>query len=327
MTEPHRDADGRPMYYSQRGCDCEYCVAERQRVRDCRAYRRRIEQGSSDPYPSAEQRVAAQAKIRRMNEAGRSCQTIALLLGYSAQQRGGNSAIVHLLASDMAAYRMTWKRYHRIMALDETSAPLGMNDSRRCGRYVRPIGVVRRLQALYAMGYSFAWMGEQIGGTKHLGIFAADPSKKITVQMADDITKLYAKYENGRVEETTPAVRIRLRAVKLGYAPPAAWDDIDNPEAFPQWTGRCGEAAGAQQHRRAGTRLCDPCRRAELDAQAARRRERNGGVKRPQGRPKSPCGTHAAYVRHCDEGTEPCRACRDANNAYKASRKKELQGA
>lgn len=39
-------------------------------------------------------------------------------------------------------------------------------------------------------------------------------------------------------------------------------DTIDDPAAFPDWTGQCGTAAGYSAHSRHHVPYCDPCRRA-----------------------------------------------------------------
>jgi len=62
------------------------------------------------------------------------------------------------------------------------------------------------------------------------------------------------------------------RAAREGWAPPAAWDGIDmnDPDAFPDFTGHCGTLKGHRLHETCGIPICDPCR----DAKAADSRER-----------------------------------------------------
>jgi len=66
--------------------------------------------------------------------------------------------------------------------------------------------------------------------------------------------------------------RARRYAAERRWAPPQAWDDdtIDNPDAFPDWTGQCGTPQGVGAHRRAGIPACDPCRRARNEARHAK---------------------------------------------------------
>lgn len=73
------------------------------------------------------------------------------------------------------------------------------------------------------------------------------------------------------------------RAVREGWAPPAAWDGIDmsDPSAFPDFTGRCGTAEGAGLHyRHRVLPVCGPCRGAAVVAkhERAEARAATGGV-------------------------------------------------
>lgn len=67
----------------------------------------------------------------------------------------------------------------------------------------------------------------------------------------------------------------------------------------------CGDAAGYQRHRRAGTTPCKACSAAEREraAQAAARRE------------PAECGTRSGYQRHRRDGQEACDPCKAANAA------------
>lgn len=65
----------------------------------------------------------------------------------------------------------------------------------------------------------------------------------------------------------------RNRALRQGWAPPAAWDGIDmsDPNAFPDFTGHCGTTKGYQAHRTTGIPRCQPCKNAEAAASAERK--------------------------------------------------------
>lgn len=63
---------------------------------------------------------------------------------------------------------------------------------------------------------------------------------------------------------TGNSVRSLNRAVREGWAPPAAWDadTIDDPTAVPDWTGFCGTDRGWWLHRLEGIPGCQPCEQA-----------------------------------------------------------------
>ena len=53
-------------------------------------------------------------------------------------------------------------------------------------------------------------------------------------------------------------------ARRNGWAPPGAWDDdqIDDPQAHPEWTGECGTDRGYWVHRRQQLPMCTRCETA-----------------------------------------------------------------
>ena len=59
--------------------------------------------------------------------------------------------------------------------------------------------------------------------------------------------------------------RVRRQAAEAGWAPVAAWDDdqLDDLDAYPDWTGRCGTVEGNLAHHRRGIPVCQPCRQAQ----------------------------------------------------------------
>lgn len=54
----------------------------------------------------------------------------------------------------------------------------------------------------------------------------------------------------------------RRRALREGWAPLGAWDDIDDPAAMPDWTGHCGTDRGWWMHSVNGIPICLPCNAA-----------------------------------------------------------------
>lgn len=138
------------------------------------------------------------------------------------------------------------------------------------GAKVDSTGTIRRMQALRADGFPGHLLGD------HLGV-----SYEATAQMAktdrpwvlkstrDDVARLYAELTG-----KTPADfgvpsniigKCRTWARKAGYAPSGCWDldTIDDPNAYPEWTGACGTVEGMLIHEREGIPLCAMCLAAD----------------------------------------------------------------
>jgi len=92
--------------------------------------------------------------------------------------------------------------------------------------YVPAIGIKRRLEALQSLGWT--WSDLKARGVTvrscwlHDGGFAAAESWKAVRDVYEQLW-----------DQPGPSRLTRNRALKAGYAPPAAWDDIDDPTATP----------------------------------------------------------------------------------------------
>lgn len=96
------------------------------------------------------------------------------------------------------------------------------------GQLVAPGGAVRRIRALIAIGWT-----------------RADIAPRIAPANCDSLARgNYARMAVGRWRAVAacydelhmtlgPSKINRQRAIKLGYAPPLAWDDIDDPDEMP----------------------------------------------------------------------------------------------
>ena len=133
------------------------------------------------------------------------------------------------------------------------------------------IGTVRRLRALIAGGHFVADIAAATSlhpSTVHR--IASGAVETVSIRTAAVVT---AAYES-MVRTEGASVRNRLRGQRERWAPPEHWDsiDIDDPEAFPDWTGHCGTARGYHLHHslRLGF-LCDPCRAARSADRAERK--------------------------------------------------------
>jgi transcriptional regulator with XRE-family HTH domain len=101
---------------------------------------------------------------------------------------------------------------------------------RALGANIGGCGTTRRLQALVAIGYT------QHTLCRFLGISDTNASKlftgrqtRVTTATAARVAELY----DGLSMTPGPSQPARNRAKKLGWPPPLAWDDIDDPDENP----------------------------------------------------------------------------------------------
>lgn len=108
-----------------------------------------------------------------------------------------------------------------------TNAPTGV--------LVPSFGVVRRVHALRALGYDKATLQPRLP----IGVGDVTAFAHVQLTTHQIVAALYDELSNtwGGNEITI------ARARKAGYAPPAAWDDIDDPKAKPQGVIGIEEAA------------------------------------------------------------------------------------
>ena len=181
--------------------------------------------------------------------------------------------------------RGTTRGYETIKSIyrDTEAALMGVepeiNPPKRGGGHVPPLGTVRRFQALVAAGYPLSYLSEGIGWGAdpqpvHRMIRGKSGAKYVMHSTYMKVCALYDKLQavdpSDMGFKPTTIGRARSSARKHGYAPPACWDDdtIDDPEAWPEWTGACGTEEGYRIHLRelmSGDRTmmpCLPCRKA-----------------------------------------------------------------
>ena len=150
--------------------------------------------------------------------------------------------------------------------------------SRHC---IDATGTRRRVQALAWMGWSRAEVARRAGVNPRT-LRAQMSLGRVSTRLAGRIRVVYAELSWTR----GPSAPAAAKARSLGFAPPAAWDDIDNPEARP---------AGV---------LVKPARPVRSPVRQLRA-----------------CGTEGAYRRHRRRGDERCDVCWDAHNAGKRDRR------
>lgn len=219
---------GQYATYTLDSCRCLQCteaktVYERKRSRQ-KAY------GRWAPYVDA---APARAHVRALMDAGVGLKRISRLSGvsqgclwklmYGKRDGTGTPRLTASMRQD------TVDRLLKVGARDHAD-----------GARVNVTGAHRRLQALVVLGWSQAKLAARLDvGRSNFGTMMA--GEQITVATARRITALYEQLWNSAPPESThrdkiAASRARNLARARGWAPPLAWDDIDNDEA-PDFVG------------------------------------------------------------------------------------------
>lgn len=101
---------------------------------------------------------------------------------------------------------------------------------------ISPVGVQRRLQALYAIGWTWEALARELGlaKTNVADMAGARDRSYVFKKTAEKISALYDRLWDV-YPEGVAAHRARLKAERKGWAPPLAWDPdtIDDPLAQP----------------------------------------------------------------------------------------------
>lgn len=134
--------------------------------------------------------------------------------------------------------------------------------------YIPATGTIRRIQALHALGHTNITIAQAASANENaLGRIVNHDQPLVTARIAQGVRRAY--------KQLSPLpgtdIRARNRAIRNGWAPPAAWDDavIDDPNAHPDWTGHCGTDRGWWTHRAVGQTPCPRCVEAHDQWRAA----------------------------------------------------------
>lgn len=103
----------------------------------------------------------------------------------------------------------------------------------RTNRLIDPTGTVRRIRALYALGWSARQIGEHCGRSAEWSRHIEKQSRLVSTRTALLIADAY-EHMCMTLPTGPCADRCRREAAAKGYAPPLAWDDIDDPKARPR---------------------------------------------------------------------------------------------
>lgn len=133
------------------------------------------------------------------------------------------------------------------------------------------VGTMRRLRSLWYDGFPLPWLVEKagVGNKGHFQKIVRGKTKTaLRYRTVRAVRELYDGLADRTPEEFGHGTRIQRYcqtwAAKRGGVPRSCWDSdtIDDPDAIPEWTGRCGTPQGHQIHQRDGIPMCQPCREA-----------------------------------------------------------------
>ena len=104
-------------------------------------------------------------------------------------------------------------------------------------RRIDATGARRRIQALSAIGWPMHWLDEKLG-RKHSYCSKLTKQRWIGPRVSRRIRALYEELWDKRPPHASPRDRYSIRrtrseAAAKGWAPPMAWDDIDDPSEEP----------------------------------------------------------------------------------------------
>lgn len=241
-------ANGCPGYRAP--CKCDTCVTALRRFRKRSKVNRQLGRpGLVDATP-ARQHLAKLART--------------MTWGQIATATGGEPRNLHLIADG----RRTQIRRSTLTAIvavkAETPAP---------GKYIDATGIRRRIQALRAIGWSSNVIAKAASTAEaRIQTIATEAQPTVRYVLAAKILKVYAELSQTPAPTGRSGTRTRNHAAANGWAPPGAWDDdrIDDPAAFPDWTGHCGSDRGWWLHRLEDIPTCQPCEQAHAEWKAER---------------------------------------------------------
>lgn len=249
---------GTYVKYKLDGCRCYPCCFAESQYRTNRS--RAIAYGTWQPYVDAE---PVRAHVRTLGEFGIGWMRLARIAGVP---RGTVSKLLYGDPSRSMgpSKRLLPKNAAALLAVEPTLDNLGGH------AHIDGTGTRRRLQALVAAGWPQTRIALRIGiGASNFNKTLHD-DRPVRVSTARKAMALYEELwradprDHGVPQHIYDRTRCYARAHR--WAPVGAWDDdvIDNPEAFPDWTGRCGTPGGYSDHYRFHIPVCEPCRQAGL---------------------------------------------------------------
>lgn len=236
-------ANGCPGY--RKPCNCEPCTTAHRAAKKRERVNRQL---GRLPLRDASQ---ARAKLNELHQT----------MGWNDIATAINGSSSHL--RDIAFGRVTSIKqatHAKIMAV--TPEPTG-------GQYVDATGSIRRVRALHAIGHTAIAIAHASDTNKSRIFPLLEGHPRLRRALAVRIEEAYASLSR----QTGNNARARNRSRRESWAPPGAWDDdqIDDPDAHPDWTGHCGTDHGWWMHNVNSIPVCPRCETAHADWLADRK--------------------------------------------------------
>lgn len=132
-------------------------------------------------------------------------------------------------------------------------------------------GSIRRLRALYAEGHTAQHIADHHDALSEraLEYIVEGARQRVSIRNHDAIAAVYRELHG----TPGPSLRAKERAAAERWPNAGCWDDedIDNPNALPEWTGHCGTDRGWWMHKQQQLPMCERCEQAHADWLAAHR--------------------------------------------------------
>lgn len=249
--------------YKIDGCRCYTCGWAHACYNDARE--ESIRRGTWQPYVDAE---PARQHVQQLKIAGVGDRTIAMLAGVDRERvrdllhgrpERGTPPPVQIRPATAAA----------LLSVELTLDVLPRN------LLIDATGSHRRVQALAVNGWPLARLGARLGTTGgNLAMrFKAEHVTATVARLSRTVfDELWRADPRKHGVDNQAYARAVNQARANGWAPVGAWDEdsLDDPAAFPDWTGRCGTPSGYDAHYT--SRLLPVCARCRQARSAARRR-------------------------------------------------------
>lgn len=125
-------------------------------------------------------------------------------------------------------------------------------------------GTRRRVQALHCMGWSLQMIADRAGYNSPQALNQVTQRDRVTTATAARIASVY----DDLCMTPGPSRASRQRAQRMGYLPPLAWDDIDNPDEQPTgWRYQSTDRSEAvRDMAEMGLGITEVCRRLHTSA-------------------------------------------------------------
>jgi transcriptional regulator with XRE-family HTH domain/plasmid maintenance system antidote protein VapI len=143
------------------------------------------------------------------------------------------------------------------IALAILSIPIGPPP--KTPTHTEAVGSTRRIRALAFAGYTLVDLAGRLNmSDDRVSSIARGAVSVVRTSDAQLIARTYRQL----ADKPGPSERARADARKKGWAPLGVWDDIDDPDAVPDWTGHCGSDRGYWMHQRQQLPMCQRCKQA-----------------------------------------------------------------